>query len=430
MFRQFLKHIDNDFALLKNNRLLLAVSGGVDSMVLADLIKRSQFDFAIAHCNFGLRGDESDADEAFVENYCNQNNITFFTKHFETQLPKHSTQMAARIHRYDWFESLLSSYSYDFVVTAHHADDALETLLINLTRGTGVAGLLGIPSINKHVVRLLLPFSKEEIVAYANKNKLTWREDSSNQKTDYYRNQIRHEVIPNLKKGKPELLQQVQKTIQFLSETNEIKNNYFESLKNDIGVQTDSEIHFSIEKLKKLQPLKTHLFELFSPFGFNSTAELVKFLDASSGKELRSHSHRLIHHRDHLIVAEITDIESMTFSVSEKGIQTPLFLAIENDSQISFDNPNQIFLDPTKLQFPLTLRKHRSGDFFYPVGMKGKKKVAKFFKDNKMSKLAKESQWLLCSGDDVVWVVGKRVDRRFVPGSNPTKTLKITFHVR
>lgn len=430
MFRKFLTHIDDQFLFLKNKRLLVAVSGGVDSMVLSDLVKQSQMKFAIAHCNFGLRGIESDNDQIFVKDYCQRNNIPFFTKRFETKLPKHSTQMAARSLRYEWFKSLLEIHSYDYVLTAHHADDDLETLLINLTRGSGVAGLSGIPTLNKYIARPLLPFSKEDILLYANQNKIQWREDSSNQKSDYYRNQIRHQVIPNLKKGKPELLQQVQKTIQFLRDTNTIKNNYFSSLLNEISSQFHNEIHFSIDSLKQLQPLKTHLFELFSPYGFTSTTELVKFLDASSGKELQSKSHRLIHHRKQLIVAPLIHQEPLEFEVSKKGIQAPISLSIEECAKITPSSPYQIFLDPNTIQFPLTLRKSQSGDVFYPEGMKGKKKISKFFKDDKMSILAKESQWLLCSGDDIVWVVGKRVDRRFVLNSNTTEPLKITFHER
>lgn len=428
MFSKFLTHIEKDFSFLKNSRLLVAVSGGLDSMVLLLLLKQWNVDIAVAHCNFGLRGSESDGDEAFVTLYCQNNSIPFFNKQFDTQLPKHSTQMAARTLRYEWFESLLDKHSFDFLLTAHHADDNLETLLINLTRGAGVAGLSGIPPINNRVVRPLLPFSKKEILDFAQTNNLEWREDNSNQKLDYLRNQIRHQVVPALKNIQPQLLDQVQKSIQFLSDTNEIQQQYFDSLIQQISTQDKFSIRFSIEKIKQLHPLETHLFELFSPYGFASSKELLKFLQAPTGKEIQSLAYRLISDRGEIVLTQLINPSSDFYEVTENEIQHPIRLSMEEHTGSFQNTPCQVFIDKSSLQFPLLLRKKQSGDFFYPLGMMGKKKISKFFKDEKMSILAKESQWLLCSGDAVVWVVGKRLDSRFVASTDTLNPLKITYY--
>ena len=428
MFSKFLTHIEKDFSFLKNSRLLVAVSGGLDSMVLLLLLKQWNADIAVAHCNFGLRGSESDGDEAFVALYCQNNSIPFFNKQFDTQLPKHSTQMAARTLRYEWFESLLDKHSFDFLLTAHHADDNLETLLINLTRGAGVAGLSGIPPINNRVVRPLLPFSKKEILDFAQKNNLDWREDSSNQKLDYLRNQIRHQVVPALKNIQPQLLDQVQKSIQFLNDTNEIQLQYFDSLIQQISTQDKFSIRFSIEKIKQLHHLETHLFELFSPYGFASSKELLKFLKAPTGKEIQSSTHRLISDRGEIVLTQLIYPSSDFYEVTENEIQHPIRLSTEEHIGNFQNTPCQVFIDKSSLQFPLLLRKKQSGDYFFPLGMMGKKKISKFFNDEKMSILAKESQWLLCSGDAVVWVVGKRLDSRFVASTDTLKPLKITYY--
>jgi tRNA(Ile)-lysidine synthase len=258
MLSKFTAHIEKNFTFLKNKRLLIAVSGGLDSMVLLTFLKQWNADLSVAHCNFGLRGSESDGDEVFVASFCKRKSIPFFSKKFVTQLPKHSVQMAARTLRYEWFESLLDEHSFDFILTAHHADDNLETVLINLTRGAGIAGLSGIPPVNNRIVRPLLPFSKKEILDFAQTNNLEWREDSSNQKLDYVRNQIRHQVVPALKNIQPQLIEQVQKSIHFLSDTQKIQQQYFESLLQKISTQHKSSRCFSVEKIKQLHPLEAH----------------------------------------------------------------------------------------------------------------------------------------------------------------------------
>ena len=428
MLSKFTAHIEKNFPFLKNKRLLIAVSGGLDSMVLLTLLKQWNADLSVAHCNFGLRGSESDGDEVFVASFCKRKSIPFFSKKFVTQLPKHSVQMAARTLRYEWFESLLDEHSFDFILTAHHADDNLETVLINLTRGAGIAGLSGIPPVNNRIVRPLLPFSKKEILDFAQTNNLEWREDSSNQKLDYVRNQIRHQVVPALKNIQPQLIEQVQKSIHFLSDTQKIKQQYFESLLQEISTQHKSSLCFSVEKIKQLHPLETHLFGLFSPYGFTSTKELVKFLEAPTGKEIQSLAYRLISDRGEIILTQLINPSSDFYEVTENEIQHPIRLSMEEHTGNSLNTHCQVFLDKSTLQFPLLLRKQQIGDVFYPLGMMGKKKISKFFKDEKMSTLAKESQWLLCSGDSVVWVVGKRVDRRFVSTSKTSNTLKITYY--
>ena len=418
----------------KGKRLLLAHSGGVDSSVLAHIFLKKQINFSVAHCNFKLRSDESDGDLEFVKDWCNNNNIKFFSKDFDVKeykiFNKKSIQESARDLRYNWFNDLIKEFNFDILVTAHHLNDQLETFLINCIRGTGILGLLGIPQTEK-IARPLLEISKKEILIYAKKNKIRWREDNSNSKNEYLRNRIRNQVISPLEQIKPNTIENFQTTLFNLSNTEEFLNIQFNRIKEQIFKYDAKTIHINIELLKRQKPLNFCLFHLFSPFGFDDK-EVQKLMYSNSGKVITSSSHRLIRNRDEFLLTPLTNKKkySITIDINKNNHQLPFDLQMKTKNFASKDNwmSNEAFLDKDLLKNPLHIRKYKKGDYFYPQGMMGKKLLSKFFKDEKYSLLEKEQQWLLCSEDEIVWVVGRRCDRRFTANSN-TKN-KILMRLR
>jgi tRNA(Ile)-lysidine synthase len=418
----------------KGKRLLLAHSGGVDSSVLAHIFLKKQINFSVAHCNFKLRSDESDGDLEFVKDWCNNNNIKFFSKVFYVKeykiINKKSIQESARDLRYNWFNDLIKEFNFDILVTAHHLNDQLETFLINCIRGTGILGLLGIPQTEK-IARPLKNISKKEILIYAKKNKIRWREDNSNYKNEYLRNRIRNQVISPLEQINPNTIENFQTTLFNLSNTEEFLNIQFNRIKEQIFKYDAKTIHINIELLKQQKPLNFCLFHLFSPFGFDDK-EVEKLIYSNSGKLIISSSHRLIRNRDEFLLTPLTKKKnySITIDINKDNHQLPFDLHMIKKNLTSKDNwmSNEAFLDKDLLKNPLHIRKYKKGDYFYPQGMMGKKLLSKFFKDEKYSLLEKEQQWLLCSEDEIVWVVGRRCDRRFTANSN-TKN-KILMRLR
>lgn len=432
MVQKFKEHVAAAMPFLNGKKLLLACSGGLDSVVLAHLCKALKFDFALAHCNFSLRGTESDGDEDFVRELASTFEIDVYVKQFDTEQyaeeQRLSVQMAARELRYKWFDELLQSKRYDYVLTAHHADDSLETFLINLSRGTGIEGLSGIPQVNGNVVRPLLPFSRNEIIEYAKSESIQWREDSSNASVKYLRNKIRHEIVPGIKELNPTFLQNFQHTQHHLRQINDLVNNHLNELKSKLFQQRKDKVQIKIAELQKLQPLDAYLYGLFNGYGFSEWSDVKDLLTAESGKQVFSKTHRLIKDRQSLILAKIERKESEAFEIhSDKAIdELPIKISLEDVETFEKQGQNVVFLDKEKLNFPLVLRNWKKGDYFYPFGMKGKKKLSKFFKDEKMDLISKEKQWLLCSGDDIVWIVGRRADERFKVDDSTMKILKIT----
>ena len=432
MVQKFKEHVAAAMPFLNGKKLLLACSGGLDSVVLAHLCKALKFDFALAHCNFSLRGTESDGDEDFVRELASTFEIDVYVKQFDTEQyaeeQRLSVQMAARELRYKWFDELLQSKRYDYVLTAHHADDSLETFLINLSRGTGIEGLSGIPQVNGNVVRPLLPFSRNEIIEYAKSESIQWREDSSNTSVKYLRNKIRHEIVPGIKELNPTFLQNFQHTQHHLRQINDLVNNHLNELKSKLFQQRKDKVQIKIAELQKLQPLDAYLYGLFNGYGFSEWSDVKDLLAAESGKQVFSKTHRLIKDRQSLILAKIERKESEAFEIhSDKAIdELPIKISLEDVETFEKQGQNVVFLDKEKLNFPLVLRNWKKGDYFYPFGMKGKKKLSKFFKDEKMDLISKEKQWLLCSGDDIVWIVGRRADERFKVDDSTMKILKIT----
>lgn len=437
MFQRFKKHIADNFPFLEGKKLLITISGGLDSVVLTHLlVTLNSSKISLAHCNFQLREKESDLDEHFVVSLSRKLNLEVFTTAFNTKKyseeNKLSTQVAARELRYNWFLELAEKNHFDYILTAHHADDNLETFLINLTRGTGLEGLTGIPVVNKNIVRPLLIFSREEIKQFAIENNIDWREDASNVETKYVRNKIRHDVIPKLKELNTGLLASFEKTSLFLQESQQIIEDRISDIKNKVISIEDKITKIDIEKIQQLSNPKVYLYQLLKAYNFTEWNDVENLLSAQSGKQVFSKTHRLLKNRDFLLVTEISSFEeNQVFYIEENQtkITNPIQLKLEKVSEKVDTKNNVIFVDKDLLKFPLTVRKWQNGDYLYPSGMKGKKKLSKYFKDEKFSLLEKENTWLLCSSDNkIIWVLNKRQDNRFLVTKNSKNILKITSH--
>jgi len=441
MLQKFKKHLDTRFSFLKNKKVLIACSGGVDSVVLSFLLKKSGFKIGLAHCNFSLRGKESDGDETFVMDWADKLSIPVFTETFDTKEfasdHKVSTQMAARELRYHWFAEILKDFKYDYVATGHHADDDLETFFINLSRGSGLQGLTGIPAENETIIRPLLPFSRSEIVAFAEENRLQWREDSSNASTDYLRNKLRHDVIPEYKNATEGVLQNFQKTQKYLKDSQALIKDYMALVYNLAVTENFDGYTLHIEKLKELPHTDAVLYQLLNPFGFTDWPAVSELLEAQSGKQVFSSTHRLLKDRNVLLLTKITsekkpdtsndDKDEILIKKNTKKIEYPVPMEFNPIDKIGYIDNSVVYVDNNKLKYPLKLRKWRKGDAFQPFGMKGKKKISKFFKDERLSLVAKEKIWLLCSNSEIIWVLGYRADERFRVTSKTTDILKITL---
>ena len=431
--QDFTEHINTSFPFLKESKIIIAISGGIDSVVLAHLCKKCNFNFALAHCNFNLRGKESDDDETFVLNLADELDVECFVQHFDTnayaELNKTSIQMAARELRYNWFQDLVEQLHFDYILTAHHADDNLETFLINFMRGTGINGLTGIPAINNNVLRPLLSFSRADIEGYAKANTIQWREDLSNNSRKYLRNKLRHEVVPILKDINPQLLDGFQQTIEYLKGTETIVKQNLDTFKKQAETKSDYAITaYRVSAFKTLDNPKAYLFELLRTYGFTEWNDVQDLLEAQSGKFVQSNTHRLIKHRDLLLLAEInTESQSpIIISENENVVETPIGeLHLKTAKTIKQVTASKVYVDKTKLKFPLTIRPWKDGDRFQPSGMQGQKKVSKYLKDEKVSLLEKENTWVLTSEDNIVWIVGKRMDERFKVSETTTQILKL-----
>jgi len=432
MLQQLQQHLNDNFAFLEGKQLLLAISGGIDSMVLLELFRALPYTIAVAHCNFGLRGAESDDDEDFVKQWCAQQNIRLFTTRFATEeyaaSEKCSIQLAARELRYNWFSELLESEGFDYLLTAHHLDDTLETFLINLTRGTGLDGLTGIPAQNGTIIRPLLPFGRNEIEAYATANSIAWREDSSNASDKYLRNRLRHQVVPILKELNPNFLNGFQDTIGHLQQTETLVQDAVTELYAKIVTEKGEQLHIAIEKLKLIPNYKAYLYQWLKPYGFTAWDDIYNLINAQSGKQVFSENYRLLKDRDYLVLEKQHTYQTESVQITENQEVTleQGRLTVYSVTNVTEDRGGKvIFVDKDKLKLPLILRKWKEGDYFYPSGMTGRKKISKYFKDEKFSLIDKENCWLLCSGDAIVWVVGKRSDRRFIIEQSTNNIIKI-----
>ncbi|RRQ48716.1 tRNA lysidine(34) synthetase TilS [Maribacter algicola] len=433
MLKDFQSHISKNFPELLKNKFLLACSGGLDSVLLSYLCKQNHMDFILAHCNFRLRGAESNGDEYFVKEMGHRLGKPVYVTHFDTMgyVNNHnvSVQMAARDLRYHWFKGLMEEHGIDFLVTAHHADDNLETFLINLSRGTGIEGLTGIPEISNQIRRPLLKYTRRSILEYAQKSNLEWREDESNCDTKYLRNKIRLEIVPKLKELHPNFMDNFERTLGYLKETREISNNELKRVKRELFKKDDQYWKISISELKNLQPIEGYLHGLFQEYGFTQWNDILLLLDALSGKTIYAENYVLLKNRNHLILRKNEGEEPGEFEIQEgvTEIQAPIGLEIQEVSEKKDNHGNIIYVDKNALKFPLAVRKWKEGDYFYPLGMQGKKKLSKYFKDEKLDLFAKKEQWLLCSNGEIVWVIGRRADDRFKVKDTTKQILSIAI---
>ena len=434
MLEAFQKHLYETFPRITQAPVLVAVSGGVDSVVLAHLCRISNLDFAIAHCNFHLRDQESDRDENFVRDLARQYEVPVFVRDFDTTqyaAQKHiSIQMAARDLRYAWFDQLVKEGNFLGVLIGHHADDNLETFLINFIRGTGLQGLCGIPPSNGPILRPLLPFSRKQIESYANYNELQWCEDSTNASDKYMRNRLRLDVIPVLKELNPQMLQGFHKTLDYLQQSNSIVEDYTGAIFSKVAVSHKYGYSFDIPQLKSIPNTKAILYELFRTFGFTQWEDIYDLLDAQPGKMVVSHSHRLIKDRDKLLLTELRKQKDLRVEIprQEHIVMIPIGqLKFERVEGMQPSGKNEIFVDASKLSYPLVLRGWKEGDSFQPFGMKGTKKLSKYFKDLKLSLVEKENTLVLESDGKIVWILGHRADARFKVTKETTSILKISY---
>lgn len=422
----------------KNDRILIALSGGVDSVVLAHLMLKANYDIALAHCNFHLREEESNRDEAFVRSWAKENGVRLFVKEFDTfsymKENKLSLEMAARDLRYQWFDSLLKEYGFSYLATAHHLDDSIETFFINLLRGTGIAGLHGIQAKNDKIIRPLLFATREEILSYAKKNSISFVEDSTNSETKFTRNKIRHNLFPVLRELNPNFEFALKKDIEHLRDTEFVFRREIEKVKQEIIEKEKDVFKIKIERLQELTPLNIYLYEILSEYGFNETHinDILLCLSENSGKQFFSKTHRLLKDRQYIFIDKIKDESKNDFFLinQEQGsLIYPLRMQMEVMRDLKFVNisksKNIAMLDFDLLKFPLVLRKWRQGDCFVPFGMKKEKKLSDYFTANKYSLIDKENQWILCSEEKIIWIVGERIDNRFRISNTTKNILKI-----
>jgi len=430
-------NIKLNFPFLEHAKLLLAISGGLDSMVAASILQKLGYNITLAHCNFKLREQDADLDEQFVKDWSIKNKVNCFITHFNTrkyaQSKNLSIEMAARNLRYKWFNELLIDNNLNYIITAHHADDNFETTLFNLTRGTGFKGLLGIPKQNGKIIRPFLPFLRQEIKNYAIKNKISWREDKSNTSIIYSRNKIRHQVIPVLKTLNPNLISSYNKSLKHLRLLEAILKTHIDTIKKDVLITLpDKVVQLDINKLLKHSHPKSYLYELLKDYGFTAWIDIEKLISAQTGKQIYSKTHRIIKNRNLCLISPLKQIEDEQFEIKNlnKGLQKFQIKLIFTEVKCAdYKNKNKqvVFVDANKIKTPLIVRKWQKGDYFYPLGMINKKKLSDFFKDQKLSLLEKENTWLLCQKNNIIWVIGQRLSNAFKVTNNTTKIIKINF---
>lgn len=438
MVERWIKHLESNQFFSPIDTLLVGVSGGIDSIVLLDLLHRTGLAFAVAHCNFRLRGEESDRDEIFVKELAGRYEKPYFSQAFDTAefATEHgiSIEMAARELRYEWFEEIRRIHHFDWIAVAHNSDDQAETFFLNLARGTGISGLTGIKAVNGKVVRPLLFASRKEIESYASAHKLLFREDSSNALTVYQRNRIRHLLLPIMEELNPSFRASMQETIGHLRDASSIFYQAIERARDRVTlINSGSDLTLSLSELKLLSPLSTYLFEFLKPFHFNGDVvkEIVKALEGQSGKQFFSMTHRVVLDREVLLVQKLTELSDARFYLDEdcERMEHPIKLMISSQIRTDSLNLNTVtstaLIDKDKLQFPLILRRWQKGDSFQPLGMKGIKKLSDFFVDEKFSLTDKENCWLLTNGEEIIWIVGVRLDDRYKITPDTTNVLEV-----
>ena len=433
--KRFTDFIVQNSLFMADSSLLAAVSGGMDSVLMVHLLKAAGFNFAIAHCNFQLRGDESTGDEAFCRKLAQQLGVEFHVIQFDTSAfaanNKISIQMAARDMRYQWFEQLRQQHNYDVVALAHHQNDTIETILLNLTRGTGIAGLHGILPKNGTLVRPLSFLNRDEIKTIIEQTKLEYVEDSSNASVKYARNKIRHEVIPHLKALNPNLESTFEHNLKHFRELEQLLDNKVAEVKKDMMQVNGNELYLSISAIKKLAPMHLLLFKLLQPYGFNETTvdDVIGSLDKHSGRVFESGTHKLVLDREQFILSSKKEgLQAIVINEEDHSLKYgayKLTLLHDDSALIVKDNPLATSVDADLLVYPLTVRAWQQSDFFYPLGMKTRKKLSDFFINRKVALHEKTEIPILVNGNgDIVWIGGYQVDDRYKV-SNTTKKVTI-----
>ncbi len=440
MLNAFLHYIDRESLFLPHQPVLLAVSGGIDSVVMVELFRQAGFHFGIAHCNFHLREAESDRDESFVKELARKLNVRFFSGNFQTEQyarQNHlSIQMAARELRYQWFDELLMREQFDYVATAHHLDDQIETLLINLVRGTGLNGLQGIRSKQGNIIRPLMFAARHEIEKFQHDHSIPFCIDSSNLSDKYVRNKIRHEIVPVLSAINPSYREGMTQTMERLRDAGQIVTEGIHEKGSYVFTRNENTLFIDISGLLNLSPLTAYLTEFLSPLGFNYSTikKIVSSLTGTSGKIFLSPTHCLLKDRKYLIINPLSACIPATASAyfidhDASCLYLPLSLHLERkeitENYQPDKRPEVACLDLDLIRFPLLLRKWKKGDYFYPCGMNHAKKVSDYFIDEKFTLFEKTNTWILESDGKIIWLVGQRIDHRFRITSETKMVLKI-----
>ena len=430
MKQEFEWHIRTHFPNLAKQKVLIANSSGVDSMVLTHLLSQLKIPFSLAYCHFQLRA-AADQELLFLQEWAEKASCPFFSQKFQTQTyakrQKISIQMAARELRYQWFADLVEAESFDVILTAHHLNDQLETYLMHSFRVTGPQGLLGIPSLRERIQRPLLPFTKAQILTFAEEESLLWCEDASNATDAYLRNRIRHHVVPELEKAIPELYKNFQKTIAQNRQQEDFVTAQLDAWKKEHWKSVESGWTIALDALQNHPQQAFVCHRLFSSYGFERK-EVQKLLNAQVGRALFSTSYRLQRERDHLWLNHVIAVSDAEFTLNDWSDLKTLPISIEHTTALpEAVGEHQAYLDPCKITFPLVVRHWKKGDFFYPTAMTGKKKISKYFKDEKYSQADKEGQWLLCEEAEVLWVIGKRCHRKYTASLKNKDGILLTF---
>jgi tRNA(Ile)-lysidine synthase len=418
-------------------RFLLAVSGGMDSVVLCELCHQAGINFSIAHCNFSLRGEESDRDEEFVRSLAKKYDVEIFVTRFETESfakeNKLSVQEAARKLRYDLFSQLQKEHGFSHVLLAHHADDNIETLLMNFFRGTGLKGMTGIPEINSEILRPMLGIRRNEILAFAHANGLSWVEDSSNLSSKYTRNFFRNELLPAIKNVYPEVEYNLLHNIERFSHIRRFYKTAMENAIKEICEINGDEWRIPIRKIKKYD-FRVIIYEIISRFGFGEKQvdEVISLMESESGKFIANDEYQVIKHGRWLVIAPRSKESSLiTIEKGEDVVHfsngSLLFKFADKEHFSMKTSEDMAQLDARHIEFPLVLRRWKQGDYFYPLGMRKKKKLARFLIDKKISKNQKEKVWVLQSDKKIIWVVGYRIDDRFKITESTSSIITITY---